>query len=478
MTRMGYELIACYIFSFFIEGIVLWQYASRLFEPKRQMGERLSVLCLCYIVLFVGAMFQSKLLNAVLYFLVNGIFLSLQYQLGWHMILFHTVILEALMGACEVIPYHIIEYFAPSFFIKSEDLHHLILYAVLSKVIFLTIAHMIVRFYKRQKEYKEQRDAMGLLLIFIPMASLVTVVTLSVIESVSQFSSALNGMVSLSAVFLLAANIIVFKINQHDQKKNAELARMRLLLQKESYSAEHYQAMLQRNEEQAIFVHDIKNHLIAIAALNGQQEENNNAANGQQAEKNAVNGRQEDKVDAYIQKLLQPQGLYTVSHLCQHELLNAILCHWQQQCMGKGIAFDARVQSQAADFLDDYDMAALFGNLLDNAYEAAVKAPEPYIEVDVSIKADTVYRMVRVVNSCLEDPFLKYGDSLPTSKPDKQLHGLGLLSVRRVVEKYQGHMKLYFDTGTRTFHALVLLKWQPGTSNTKQNGKGFRKPLK
>ncbi len=310
------------------------------------------------------------------------------------------------------------------------------------------------------------------------MASLVTVVTLSVIESVSQFSSALNGMVSLSAVFLLAANIIVFKINQHDQKKNAELARMRLLLQKESYSAEHYQAMLQRNEEQAIFVHDIKNHLIAIAALNGQQEENNNAANGQQAEKNAVNGRQEDKVDAYIQKLLQPQGLYTVSHLCQHELLNAILCHWQQQCMGKGIAFDARVQSQAADFLDDYDMAALFGNLLDNAYEAAVKAPEPYIEVDVSIKADTVYRMVRVVNSCLEDPFLKYGDSLPTSKPDKQLHGLGLLSVRRVVEKYQGHMKLYFDTGTRTFHALVLLKWQPGTSNTKQNGKGFRKPLK
>ncbi len=478
MTRMGYELIACYIFSFFIEGIVLWQYASRLFEPKRRMGERLLVLCLCYIVLFVGAMFQSKLLNAVLYFLVNGIFLSLQYQLGWNMILFHTVILEALMGACEVIPYHIIEYFAPSFFIKSEDLHHLILYAVLSKVIFLTIAHMIVRFYKRQKEYKEQRDAMGLLLIFIPMASLVTVVTLSVIESVSQFSSALNGMVSLSAVFLLAANIIVFKINQHDQKKNAELARMRLLLQKESYSAEHYQAMLQRNEEQAIFVHDIKNHLIAIAALNGQQEENNNAANGQQAEKNAVNGRQEDKVDAYIRKLLQPQGLYTVSRLCQHELLNAILCHWQQRCMGKGIAFDVRVRDQVVDFLDNQDMAALFGNLLDNAYEAAVKAPEAYIEVDVSIKADTVYRMVRVVNSCLEDPFLKYGDSLPTSKPDKQLHGLGLLSVRRVVEKYQGHMKLYFDTGTRTFHALVLLKWQPGTSNTKQNGKGFRKPLK
>jgi len=36
--------------------------------------------------------------------------------------------------------------------------------------------------------------------------------------------------------------------------------------------------MLQRNEEQAIFVHDIKNHLIAIAALNGQQAEKNMSA--------------------------------------------------------------------------------------------------------------------------------------------------------------------------------------------------------
>lgn len=471
---MGYELIACYIFSFFIEGIVLWQYASRLFEPKREAKERIVSLGILYLGLCFMTMFQSRPLNTVLYILVNFIIFTAHYSVKWYSAGFHAAILTAIMGFCEMVPYYIIEYFVPSFFIKS-DVCSIYLFAVFSKISFLVISNLLIRFLKKGNE---QQDKFVVWLILIPIASELVILTFYKISDVSYLSPALNWMVSLSSVFLLVANIIVFKINQHDQRKNAELARMRLLLQKESYSAEHYQAMLQRNEEQAIFVHDIKNHLIAIAALNGQQEENNNAANGQQAEKNAVNGRQEDKVDAYIQKLLQPQGLYTVSHLCQHELLNAILCHWQQQCMGKGIAFDARVQSQAADFLDDYDMAALFGNLLDNAYEAAVKAPEPYIEVDVSIKADTVYRMVRVVNSCLEDPFLKYGDSLPTSKPDKQLHGLGLLSVRRVVEKYQGHMKLYFDAGTRTFHALVLLKWQPGTSNTKQNGKGFRKPLK
>lgn len=474
---MKYELLGGYLFSFLVEGFVLWQYASGLFEPKRPVKERMIKLAVLYLVLCFMAMLQVKLLNTVLYVLVNFMIIYAHYQVKWYSAGFHVIILTAIMGFCEMVPYYMIEYFVSSFFIRS-DVGSIYLFIALSKISFLSISCLLIHFLKKRKKGKEQQDKCVVWLIFIPIASELVILTFYKISDASYFSPTLNWMVSLSAVFLLAANIIVFEINQHDQRKNAELARMRLLLQKESYSAEHYQAMLQRNEEQAIFVHDIKNHLIAIAALNGQQEENNNAANGQQAEKNAVNGRQEDKVDAYIQKLLQPQGLYTVSHLCQHELLNAILCHWQQQCMGKGIAFDARVQSQAADFLDDYDMAALFGNLLDNAYEAAVKAPEPYIEVDVSIKADTVYRMVRVVNSCLEDPFLKYGDSLPTSKPDKQLHGLGLLSVRRVVEKYQGHMKLYFDAGTRTFHALVLLKWQPGTSNTKQNGKGFRKPLK
>ena len=42
---MGYGLIGCYIFSFLVEGIVLWQYASGLFEPKRRPGARLAMLC-------------------------------------------------------------------------------------------------------------------------------------------------------------------------------------------------------------------------------------------------------------------------------------------------------------------------------------------------------------------------------------------------------------------------------------------------
>lgn len=209
---MGDGLIACYLFSFLIEGIVLWQYASGLFGPKRRTGERLLMLSFCYMGLFVGAMFQSKLLNAILYFLANGIFLILQYQLDWHSVLFHTIILEVIMGACEIIPYHMIDYFAPSFFTKAEDLHHIILYAVLSKSIFLIISHLLVRFYKGRKECKSQRDDTALLLLFMPLTSLVVVVTLSVMESVTDFPPALDWMVSLSAVCLLAANIIVFEI--------------------------------------------------------------------------------------------------------------------------------------------------------------------------------------------------------------------------------------------------------------------------
>jgi two-component system sensor histidine kinase AgrC len=436
---MGYGLIGCYIFSFLVEGIVLWQYASGLFEPKRRPGVRLAMLCFFYVGLFLAAMFlRVKLLNAILYFGANFLFLFVQYRLKWYSILFHTVVLEAIMGACELISYHAIGYYAPAFFTEPDDLHHLILYTVSSKITFLATTYMLIQFYKEYKKDNGQQDKFSLILLFTPMASLVTIITLSVIDSVYNLSPSLNWMVSLSSVFLLLANLIIFEINQHNQRKNAEISEMHLLLQKESSSAEYYKMISRQKESQSILIHDMKNHLQSIAVLCREEKIG--------------------KANRYIQQLLQSQSLNTASRLCSHELLNAILCRCQKQCVEQGIDFHADIRSGATEFLADQDLTALFGNLLDNAYEAAVKVPGAYIEASASKRENTSYMVAAVVNSCHGNPFFGRDGSLPTTKPDKQFHGLGLKSVRRVVEKYQGHMKLYYEEGTQTFHAVIMLK--------------------
>ena len=54
-------------------------------------------------------------------------------------------------------------------------------------------------------------------------------------------------------------NLLVFGINQYNQKKSQEYTDMQLLLQKESDSVEYYEMMLSQNENQSILIHDIKN---------------------------------------------------------------------------------------------------------------------------------------------------------------------------------------------------------------------------
>lgn len=54
-------------------------------------------------------------------------------------------------------------------------------------------------------------------------------------------------------------NLLVFGINQYNQKKSQEYTDMQLLLQKESDFAQYYEMILSQSENQSILIHDIKN---------------------------------------------------------------------------------------------------------------------------------------------------------------------------------------------------------------------------
>ena len=58
------ESIFSIIFAFLVEAIILLQYASRLFSPKRPLSDRLVVLSLLYTCLCAVAFFNIKWLNS------------------------------------------------------------------------------------------------------------------------------------------------------------------------------------------------------------------------------------------------------------------------------------------------------------------------------------------------------------------------------------------------------------------------------
>jgi sensor histidine kinase regulating citrate/malate metabolism len=248
----------------------------------------------------------------------------------------------------------------------------------------------------------------------------------------------LDWMITLSAVFLLAANLLMFGINQYNQKKNMEFTEMQLLLQQESDSARYYEMLRSQNENQRILIHDIKKHLQSIEMLNEQKEHN--------------------KISAYIQQLVLSSDLKESSRLCDHNMLNSILCRYMQQCTDSHITFHVDIRSGTTDFIADNDLTSLFCNLLDNAIAAAGSIPDSFIEINTSKREKTSFVVITVINSCRKNPFLRKDRQLRTDKTDKNRHGFGLKSIRKAVNKYHGNMQMYYNDDTLTFHTIITLK--------------------
>lgn len=428
----------CYFFSFLAEAVIIWQYTSNLFTPKRPIKMRLTVLSALYFILFIVSLIESRWLNVSFYFLLNLVYISTQYEIKWTSAFFHTSILTAVMGMCELMVYGIVKFFSPHFLEGEKSFISLVLFAIFNKLIFLTIIHILVHCLPEHKNTRQLQDKTALFLIFIPISSIFAMLTLINVGETITLAPSLNWMIALSGIFLLVSNLLVFGINQYSQKKNLEYMEMQLLLQKEQYSAEYYEMLRLQNENQQILIHDTKKHLQSIDLLNGQKEH--------------------EKISIYIRQLLHSSDLKEVSRLCDHEMLNSILCRYIRQCMDNNIDFHTDIRSGTIDFVSDNDLTSIFCNLIDNAMEAAHNVPHAYIEVSTYKKDFSPLVVITVINSCREDPFSKQQSGLTTSKADKLNHGFGIKSIRKAIKKYNGNMQMYYDKETFTFHTIITLR--------------------
>ena len=100
--------------------------------------------------------------------------------------------------------------------------------------------------------------------------------------------------------------------------------------------------------------------------------------------------------------------------------------------------------------INDEDIAVLFGNIFDNAIEAAEKVEDKFISLE--IQKQGAYISIYMENSFdgLFDPELK------SRKGEKHEHGIGMKNVRRIVEEYNGMMKCFVEENI--FCCDILLK--------------------
>ena len=131
---------------------------------------------------------------------------------------------------------------------------------------------------------------------------------------------------------------------------------------------------------------------------------------------------------------------YEAQHHTGNPVLDALLTSKSLYCQNHGIELKYIADGKPLGMMDDMEIAALFGNMLDNAIESAERIPDPAKRViRLYVAGEKGFLRVRIENYCTER--LRFVDGMPvTTKLDKRYHGFGMKSMRRTVEKYGGSM--------------------------------------
>lgn len=125
-------------------------------------------------------------------------------------------------------------------------------------------------------------------------------------------------------------------------------------------------------------------------------------------------------------------------------ILDILLSDKVRQVEDRGISFTVNLGGISFDFMEAIDITTVFGNLLDNALEAC-EAVQNRQDKKIVLTAERFQEMVSVTieNDC--NP-VKWRSDMPISEKGEN-RGIGLLNVRKSIDKYDGNLKLRENGG-------------------------------
>lgn len=220
--------------------------------------------------------------------------------------------------------------------------------------------------------------------------------------------TSLNLMAALFSI--LTVIVSMSHLRETDSEHRAEISAQ--LLRSEQRRYEHDK---QIHEAINVKCHDIKHQIAAL---------------GEQA------------YAGELRKIEKLVDIYDTELNTHNAALDVILSGKMLACKNQGITLTCMADGRRMDFMEDSDIYALFGNILDNAIEA-VRDMEAADERLISLTVATQGELLRIEEENYFSGHLVFAEGLPvTSKGDTTHHGFGTRSIRMLTEKYQGDFKI------------------------------------
>lgn len=298
---------------------------------------------------------------------------------------------------------------------------------IFTKIVFAFITEFILNRKRRALRTKN----VWLLVAVIPTVSLVS---LGALLKATLYHEDIQVYIWIVMVGIVFADAIIYYFFTALGKEYEQNLNMKLLELEKEASEKYIKDMDVFVKEMRTVRHDIKNQLCTVQAY--------------------LSEGKTEEAKAYVETLTEEYLPHMLGYVStDNDAFNAIVNTKAAQCSDKHIAFQVNVRRETSISLAPTDTAALLGNLLDNAIEAASETEHPQIILDVH--NDGEYLTFEISNT-IKESVLDSNGSLETTKSDKDLHGIGTKSVREIVERYNGMLKYYERDGMFICHIMLL----------------------
>lgn len=142
--------------------------------------------------------------------------------------------------------------------------------------------------------------------------------------------------------------------------------------------------------------------------------------------------------------------------ICQNVLIDALLQYYGNISLKRGIDFDVQFSVPKSIPISDSDLSVMLGNLLENAFEACKLHTNNNIKPSISVHGSCNEKNLKFkITNTMDKKPRQNGEEFYSSKHEG--FGIGLRSVRSVVEKYEGMIDIIFENKKFSISVIIPL---------------------
>jgi hypothetical protein len=255
--------------------------------------------------------------------------------------------------------------------------------------------------------------------------------------SLSNFDEQANYILIWLAAGMLFILIGVFVMHEMFIREETRNINLSTRLQRLEMESHFFKELGVIQTDLRTWQHEYKNNLLALRAL--------------------VEEGSSEKTLIYLDKISGESFQENTMLHTGNTVLDAVVSSKLMLARSTGIEISIQAVYPEINQIEDNDLCAIAGNLLDNAIEACERMGKTektrFITFSLLVKGKNL--VISILNS-YNGEIKRAGDRYLTIK-ENSLHGIGIQYIDSIVEKYQGHVLRTYQDGVFETHVMLPL---------------------